>query len=759
MKEGAPIPTNEKVNQDHTEVNFHEVARDRASLRKTKRETPEDFQDEVEEAFSEVDRVAKGFKIEHKKDEEGNLTEHLDITSAKKRLKLDKEKAESSLGLNLEKIETEIPEFKEIDDLVKKLDDTKKFELNLLNRKKNDPYAKTLDSILNTISKEKFVLQEKLKLKEKDSPLSVRSHDLVSYKQGLLEEGHIAETPSVTEVLEKISRRTIVGKPIFLHGPTGTGKTSLARLASSRTTGKNSEMVYCNPQTRETHIWGKTGIKPTEGGGIETVDIFGPLTKAMLEGKTVIFDEFTALPTEQMVFIKGVFNAKVGDEINVVGNGKIKISPGFQMIFTANLKSDKNPERQALPPEIAREFEQNNLEVGYSSKEESYDIMLARLMNPDGSVDLSVYDLDVTLPKLCEAMEEVQLAYTEKQSSESARRTGTLGVNNKLEGLKKLVLTQGTIEAILDDWKTEIQINKDHSSFSEFLDSSLRTGLTFKEYPEPDRVLTAKILASKGFLRTLSEKDLGLPQGTLDFDKNTREDKDKIDEQKTKSGKIARNTLTEISRLDPFKVRSKNLKDSAKDLLGEEVAVPEAEESTEVAKQAMTDFLLSTYKGWNVSQDKLDKINWKEIHSSSIDYKAKKDDIDSTKYGEYIMNPDTDKIDWNSIPQNKIKTIKLPDNLNGKSLAEVGEYIQSTFGNTYKLPGLEYYKYILENPNKAPDSLKDGNYHFFYGSLFRNSGGVWSVPYVNGSSSGFNRSGNDLDNGWYDDYRVVLLEN
>ena len=135
-------------------------------------------------------------------------------------------------------------------------------------------------------------------------------------------------------------------------------------------------MIFCNPQTKESNVWGKTGIKPAKGGAIETVEIYGPLARAMMDGKTVIFDEFTALPKEQMVFIKGVFNAKVGDKINIVGNGIVEIKPGFQMIFTANLKSEKNPERQDLPPEIAREFEQNNLEVKYTPQDEAYDLWI-----------------------------------------------------------------------------------------------------------------------------------------------------------------------------------------------------------------------------------------------------------------------------------------------------------------------------------------------------------------------------------------------
>jgi len=39
-------------------------------------------------------------------------------------------------------------------------------------------------------------------------------------------------------------------------------------------------MIFCNPQTKESNVWGKTGIKPAKGGAIETVEIYGPLARA-----------------------------------------------------------------------------------------------------------------------------------------------------------------------------------------------------------------------------------------------------------------------------------------------------------------------------------------------------------------------------------------------------------------------------------------------------------------------------------------------
>ena len=463
------------------EVNFHEVARERAVLRGSLEDLgisstavlrdiregipPADrsLKDEsalvrklgekIAEQLSGVEESASQFKIPSS---EGGVPE---ISKAKELLMKHKEAAESSTKkwVDEEAIRKELgPSYDSLSSLAEQESTLADFELRTLREDRMDPYAKRVRvGILAAAHEEKERVDGELAEAEKEYPTEKRGFDLVSYRRGLHEEGHIAATPSVKKSLHEIGNRMIAGKPMFLHGPTGTGKTSLARYAAEHFTGDAAEMVYCNPQTREANIWGKTGIRPAAGGAIETIDVFGPLARGMIEGKTVVFDEFTALPKEQMVFIKGVLNAKVGDRVNVMGNGMVEIKPGFQMIFTANLKSEKNPERSDLPPEIAREFEQNNLEIPYMPKEEAYDIMLSRLMNQNGSVDLSWSDLNETLPKFCEAMEEVQTAYTGSVSEDMGRLTGTMDASGRRPALKKLVFTQGTVENIFEAWMTE----------------------------------------------------------------------------------------------------------------------------------------------------------------------------------------------------------------------------------------------------------------------------------------------------------------
>ena len=524
-----------------------------------------------ESAPEAVRAAAKTSASEISSQNEGLIAREGGLTAAKERFKADKAAAEhrveTDFGIDRTAVEGPLgnfaPAFREISETSDKLENLRDFEMQRMFEVKSDPYAKRAhQSLLDTARKERLGLESKLVKLSQENPVAARSRELVADAEGLRREGHIAPTASVKETLDKIGRNMQIGKPMFLHGPTGTGKTSLARYAAEHFTGQSAEMVYCNPQTRESSVWGKTGIRPAAGeagrtGAIETVDIFGPLAKAMIEGKAVVFDEFSALPREQMVFIKGIFNARPGDEVNIVGNGKVKIVQGFQMIFTANLKSEKNPERQELPPEIAREFEQNNIKIGYQPKDEAYDIMLARLMKPDGSVDASWHDLYETMPKLCEAMEEIQTAYAGTTRAETARLVGASNIGGKVQSLKKFVMTQGTVEAMLQSWEVERQSSEHHVSFAEFIDQRLKIGLTFEEYPVEDRTLAAKILASKGFLRTLAPADLGLPADTFNFEaaRKLRGDTTALKELSESSAREVNVPLKELAELDPFNVR------------------------------------------------------------------------------------------------------------------------------------------------------------------------------------------------------------
>ncbi len=512
------------------ESNFHQVNLERNILR---------------DNVKELGLPPTPLEESEKKHRDFSVKSYGSFGAAKKELRSQKEAFDTQdFVINWELVQKELGQEKydQLDDLenkskaLKKLLQAQAHRLREMNNnpKKTELYKTLIEAIVKSVDEKEIELQNL----EKEYGEVSRIKDLLTYRSELFQEGHIAEVPSVQKYLSKIEEAMIEGKPMLLHGPTGTGKTSLAIRAAKVLTGKDPEMIYCNPQTKESNIFGKTGIAIDEKTEKQITKFDpAPLVRAMEQGSIVIFDEFTALPKAEMVMLKGIMNAKVGDRRSVTGDGEVTIAHGFQMIFTANLKSEKNPERQELPPEMANEFSQNNTEIQYQTQEESYDIMLARLMNADGSIELSEYDMNVTLKKLSEAVAEIQKTYT----------TGTTGDLGGKEELKKYVLNQRNIENILSRWKTG-RVKGDVTDFVSFLEKQLVVTLTFRDFSLKDTELAAKILARHGLLPTVTASDIGLDSTSFSF---VPPPKNAVQE----SSKIQRFALEEVAELDPFNVR------------------------------------------------------------------------------------------------------------------------------------------------------------------------------------------------------------
>ncbi len=548
--------------------NFHKLHEMRNDHRVTERDG--DIPDAAKKHMETIEEAHHNFHIA----DYGSLSE------AKADIRRQREVFETGLVIDWTHIREALgPEYSELLDTIEEktneLQKSKCFQSKRLRKMSNNPRETELQKqLIETLTNDIAEKESELTELETEHPEVFRIRNLLAYREGLFKDGHIAEVPSVDEHLQSIEEAMIEGKPMFLHGPTGTGKTSLAVRAAQSLTGKEPEIVYCNPQTKESNVFGKTGI------GIDSktekqITQFdpAPLVRAMKEGKIVIFDEFTALPKDMMVMLKGVMHARVGDTRTVPGDGDITIAPGFQMIFTANLKSEKNQERQDIPPEMANEFAQNNIEVKYQSKDESYDIMLARLLERDGTLTMSAYDMEVTLPKFCEAISDIQRAYTEKIG-------GDLG---EKEGLKKLVFNQRTVENILARWRTA-GVKGDRPDFVSFLDKQLTIPLTFREYSEKDRILTAKILVRHGLLQTIVPEELGFSSDVFSYNATAGDDVTK------NSGKVKTYSLHEIAALDPFGVRTSEAEEDVDALVGEiqPERGPSAESVTEINRRLKT---------------------------------------------------------------------------------------------------------------------------------------------------------------------------
>ena len=186
---------------------------------------------------------------------------------------------------------------------------------------------------------------------------------------------------------------------------------------------------------------------------------------------------------------------------------------------------------------------------------------------------------------------------------------------------------------------------------------------------------------------------------------------------------------------------------------GEEISqMPDEEELV----QATAPFMLDTFKnswGWDTTNF---KPEGHAIAPQAQNYEALSKDVDATKRGEYTLNPETQGIYFE-----KAKAF-VPDlsALNGKPIHEVIQHVVDTYGDRYHIPGIEYWKWLIENPGKNPlgVNIKDGNYYFMSGSVLRGKDGRWLVPSAYWLGSEWHRSAPWLSNDWYSLYRVVLLE-
>ncbi|MEK9151058.1 MAG: hypothetical protein AAB547_00310 [Patescibacteria group bacterium] len=167
-------------------------------------------------------------------------------------------------------------------------------------------------------------------------------------------------------------------------------------------------------------------------------------------------------------------------------------------------------------------------------------------------------------------------------------------------------------------------------------------------------------------------------------------------------------------------------------------------------------FLSETFESWYHKADaKKAKQKASFEKPETLDYAALVQDVNEQKFGEYTLNPDTQTLDFE-----KAKVF-IPDlsSFVGKSRHEVMQHIVDTYGATHHIPGIEYWKWAVENFNQAKQAIKDdGHWYFCPGSLLRDKDGHWYVSYVYRAGSRFARTAYWFLDGWGLCERVVLLE-
>lgn len=195
--------------------------------------------------------------------------------------------------------------------------------------------------------------------------------------------------------------------------------------------------------------------------------------------------------------------------------------------------------------------------------------------------------------------------------------------------------------------------------------------------------------------------------------------------------------------------------------------------------------LKEIFRMWGIDQETIDKTEMKPSFESPAFLSMKDEDVlkeiannedNKKKFGEYSLNPKALGINAESIRPEKIRSSTSKDlsfedktgkrhEFTGGPCWKLQKYLIEEFlpaHSQYTLPDLEYFQFVVdpENKIKLPDShpLKDGGWHYFFGSTLRSPGGRLGIPYVRWYDPEFVGSALWLDRDWSELERVVLLE-
>jgi hypothetical protein len=176
-------------------------------------------------------------------------------------------------------------------------------------------------------------------------------------------------------------------------------------------------------------------------------------------------------------------------------------------------------------------------------------------------------------------------------------------------------------------------------------------------------------------------------------------------------------------------------------------------------------FWKDTYKQWGHDTSSM-TFTPEFTPPTAINFTEFSEQPDDTKeFGRYLTNPETAFLDYETLGEPFIFDPNTDQGYQNwliqhnrtKGVASVMDYVHETYAGTHHLPGIEYQKYLFENPDKVPQSMKDGNLYYFPGTAFRSSGGLWHAPYGYWDGGVCYRDGYGVRIGWNSRKRVVLF--
>lgn len=165
---------------------------------------------------------------------------------------------------------------------------------------------------------------------------------------------------------------------LYIHGPTGAGKSSLVEQTAARL-GREVFKVSCHERMEFMDFTGLY-IK----GGHEFVE--GPLVQAMKRGGLALFDEMDQLPPSTLIGLNGVLDGK---PLLVPETGElIEPHPLFRIVGTGNSAGSGDISRNyksVKAQNVALLDRFTSLVVGYMEPDEELQVLQATIVQKDGT--------------------------------------------------------------------------------------------------------------------------------------------------------------------------------------------------------------------------------------------------------------------------------------------------------------------------------------------------------------------------------------
>ena len=347
--------------------------------------------------------------------------------------------------------------------------------------------------------------------KEKDAigQLSLSERGLLATENLLkgkneLETKGFVMTESRKNLISEISDLAAQGFRVFLGGPTGSGKTSIALFALKEVAPNSYSWVTWTSETNVRDLFGSPKLSITKDGA-ESGMTKGPVTHAVIgEKQGILHEEITAGTTNVQMSMKTLWASKPGDTINLPGfNGTEFTKANIIELATGNLKGKRHEERETMDPAVAREFKA--IEVPFMPANEMRDIILMRLIDRTGVMPISKKDVDM-VEQFCKVAELSQMAYLEEIPDEIKKSDLYKIISPTGEDmyLTKVFLDTGTVSDLFIGWRASGR------SLSAYLQDGLRRFIDNNPHfheAETEKMVMKNILKAFGFNLNASMPD------------------------------------------------------------------------------------------------------------------------------------------------------------------------------------------------------------------------------------------------------------